>query len=110
MRGVILGKYSSNGPGIEDCETLMRAIEGLHAGQVQLTVTPVGISATGGLGIVLTFTAPAVPSGKSGEPILVVSRFPDVHLRDFWSCIFNGLYQLDAMIGRRYGQDTIPQA
>jgi len=110
MGGVTLPKYAAYGPGIEDCETLMRAIEQVHAGQVQLTVTPVGISANGGLGMVLTYTIPSPTSGVKFEPCLIVLQWPSGLMRDFWSCIYNGLCQLDTMIARRYGSEELPKA
>lgn len=110
MRGVRLPRLSQNGPDAIDCEVLMRAIEGLHGGQVQLTVTPVGISSTGGLGLVLSYQPPAQLGGVSAEPVLYTTTYPSAHYAEFFACVFNGLYALDSAIGRRYVQETFPKA
>lgn len=92
-----------------DCETMMRSIEAVHGGQVQLIGTPAGISATGGLSWVLTFITPVVPGGENAEPILLISRWPCPVHTDFWSCLFEGLYQLDLKISRSYEQAKITE-
>jgi hypothetical protein len=74
---------------------------------VQLTGTPAGISATGGTAWVLTFSTPSVPPGPEVEVVLVTSRWPCPIHSEFWSCIFEGLYQLDLRIGRHYKQGTL---
>lgn len=74
---------------------------------MQLTGTPAGISATGGTAWVLSFLTPSVVPGVVMEPVLVVSRWPCPVHREFWSCIFEGLYQLDLKIARQYKQSTL---
>jgi hypothetical protein len=104
-----VGKYSSIGPDLTDCETLMRGIEALHGGQLQLTVTPAGISATGGLSVVLTWTTPSVDGVLSGDPLVIVNRWPCPVHKEFWACVFEALYQMDTRIGRGYVQTSLTE-
>lgn len=104
-----LGK-STNGPDATDVETMMRAIEQAHSGEVQLTVAPAGIGPGGGLAVVLHFSQPAVGGLQSGEGVLVIAQWPCPVHRDWWACIFEGLYRLDGAIGRQYHQETLPEA
>lgn len=101
---------STNTPDETDVETMMRAIEALHGGQVTMTVSPGGIGSTGGLAIVLTHRLPAVPGVEEDTEQLVTNRWPCPHHRHFWSCIFEGLYRLDSAIGRAYIQVELPKA
>lgn len=95
-----MGKYAKYGPGPTDVEVMMRAIEQLGRGQVQLTVTPAGISATGGLSTVLSFTRATAAGGAQQEEVLVIHRWPCEQHSDFWSCIYEGLWQLDHRIAQ----------
>lgn len=88
----------------------MRSIEQSHGGQVRLTVSPAGIGATGGLAIVLSFEVASVAAASGAEQTLVVNRWPCPMHRDWWACIFEGLYRLDAKIGRDYMQQAFPDS
>lgn len=98
--GVRLPKYSQRGPGSTDIEMMMRALEITHRGQVQLTVTPAGISATGGMSTVLSFTRPSLADGSRPEEVLVIHRWPCEQHSEFWGCIYEGLWQLDHRISQ----------
>lgn len=104
-----MGK-STNGPDQTDVETMMRAIEQAHTGRVQLTVSCAGIGPGGGLAVVLSFSLPSVCGREDEDQVLVVNRWPCPLHRDWWACIFEGLYRLDRAIGRQYHQDTLPEA
>ncbi len=93
-------KYATKGPGLTDIEMMMRALEATGRGQVQLTVTPAGISSSGGLSTVLSFTRPNLVVGRETEEVLVVHRWPCEHHAEFWSCIYEGLWQLDHRISQ----------
>lgn len=98
--GVSLAKYAKHGPGPTDVEVMMRALEQINRGQVQLVLTPAGISATGGLSTVLSFLRPSVAGGPTPEEVLVIHRWPCEQHSDFWSCIYEGLWQLDHRIAQ----------
>lgn len=106
--GVSLVKHS-NGPDQTDVEILMRAIEQTHGGLVKLTVSPAGIGPGGGMVMVLSFEVAAVVGPTAEDQTLVVNRWPCPMHRDFWSCIFEGLYRLDGVIGRQYNQLPMPE-
>lgn len=96
-------------PDKTDVEMMMRAIEGVHGGQVRLVVSPAGIGPGGGLGVVLEHSLPGVPGTDQPEATLIVNRWPCPMHRDWWPCIFEGLYRLEAAIGRKYGQSKLPE-
>jgi hypothetical protein len=89
---------------------LMRNIEGTHGGIVRLTVSPAGIGATGGLVMVLSFDVESVVGPASEQQILVVNRWPCTMHSDWWACVFEGLFRLDAKIGRDYSQQSLKEA
>lgn len=95
-----MAKYEKRGPGMTDIEMMMRALEQTGRGQVQLTVTPAGISGTGGLSTVLSFTRPHLADGSPLEEVLVIHRWPCEQHAEFWSCIYEGLWQLDHRIAQ----------
>jgi hypothetical protein len=102
-----LPAQKTNGPDMIDIETMMRAIEALHGGAVKLAVSPAGIGPTGGLAVVLSYSTAAVGVAGLAEDLVIVNRWPCPIHRDFWSCVFEGLYRLDSAIGRNYTQRTL---
>jgi hypothetical protein len=86
---------------------MMRSIEQTHGGQVKLTVSPAGIGGTGGLAMVISFEVVSVAAAGGAEQTLVVNRWPCPMHRDWWSCVFEGLYRLDAKIARDYFQTSL---
>ena len=98
----------SNGPDLIDIECLMRAIESLHGGRVALSVFPGGIGFNGGLVTVLTYLEPSVEDGEYVPKAEAVGRFPCPVHSDFYACVFEGLYRLDAAVGRLYEQQVMP--
>lgn len=100
----------TNGPDLTDVETMMRAIEALHGGQVRLTFSPAGIGALGGMVVVLSYSHPSIVTGGQEEEAIVVNKWPcSIHM-EIWSCVFEGLYRLDSAIGQMYVQTRLPEA
>lgn len=88
----------------------MRAIASLHGGKVVLTVFPQGIGGGTGLQVNLTHVQDDLAFGQLAEIVGVSSVWPCSHHRDFWACVFDGLYKLDFAIGRSYEQKKLPEA
>lgn len=93
-----------------DCEALMRAIESLHGGKVVLTVFSEGIGGGTGLKVNLVHVVEHLPFGAEELVTGVSSNWPCGSHREFWSCVFDGLYKLDFAIGKSYKQQRLPDA
>jgi hypothetical protein len=93
-----------------DCEALMRAVESLHGGHVVLTVFSAGIGGGTGLQVNLTHLEDLVPGADVETVVGVSSIWPCSQHRDFWACVFDGLYKLDFAIGQSYKQQPLPTA
>ena len=103
-----MGK-SMSGPDLIDVEMMMRALEALHGGTVTLTVSPAGIGSTGGLAVVLGHAIEVVEGPAGMDLLTICNRWPCPVHKDFYSCIFEGLYRLDSKIGRSYEQQKLPK-
>lgn len=102
-----LPSLKTNGPDLIDVETMMRAIEALHGGAVKLAISPAGIGPSGGMAVVLSYSTAALGVAGLSEDLVVTNRWPCPIHKDMWACIFEGLYRLDAAIGRNYTQRTL---
>lgn len=91
-----------------DCEALMRAIESLHGGKVVLTLSSEGIGGGTGLKSTLSWLDEDLSAGMMVPRVSVVGSWPCSHHKDFWACVFDGLYRLDFAIGQTYTQPPIP--
>jgi hypothetical protein len=107
---VTLASSKVNGPDLIDCEALMRAIESLHEGKVVLTVFSAGIGGGTGLQVNITHILDDLTEGDLTAVTGVSSAWPCGQHREFWACIFEGLYKLDYAIGQSYHQQKMPQA
>lgn len=92
---------SSNGPDWTDVFALMKAIEALHG-----VVVTVGLSASlhDGCGGFSTIAALQVDKENSvlGSPVAALSaEFPCKLHKDLVTCVFAGLYELDAAITKK---------
>lgn len=81
----------------------MRHLEEAHGVQVSLTVTPAGISATGGLSLLLLASDHSVVASGPQVVLEKSHRWPCVHHKEFWSCVYEGLYQMDYQLTDRAG-------
>jgi hypothetical protein len=98
---------STNGPDWIDVTTLMTAIGGIHECHVELTV----ITTTQGHNGLLAFTLEAWIDTVEAHQTKVLASVPGVwpneRHRDFAHAVFEGLYKLDAQIGKEYTQKTL---
>lgn len=98
---------STSGPDWIDVEGMMRAIQALHSGAVELTVRPIGIGFGTGVCVTARMSFDVLP-GSILPPVVEVKRgWPcDQHKRMVAHC-FSLLYELDSAIGRVYQQETL---
>jgi hypothetical protein len=98
---------SSNGPDWIDVTTLMTAIGGIHECHVELTV----ITTTQGHNGLLAFTLEAwidtVEAHQTKVLASVAGAWPNEKHKDFAHAVFEGLYRLDAEVGKGYAQKTL---
>jgi hypothetical protein len=106
---VRLASSKANGPDMIDCEALMRAIQSLHGGTVVLTLFAQGTGGGTGLNVNLTHICDELPQGATSEIVGVSSVWPCALHRDFWACVFEGLYKLDYAVGQAYKQQRLPE-
>lgn len=85
----------SNGPDWIDVEMLMRALQGCHAGDVALVISPAGTGSSGGVCTVASLLSDVLPDGSLPESVTTIATWPcDTH-KTLASHCFALLHELD---------------
>lgn len=101
-----MGK-SMNGPDWTDIEMMMRAIGGLHSGQVGLTILPAGIGSSGGLSVAASIMFDVPPGSSIPEFVSVVKIWPCSQHATLDGHCFALLNELDYKIGQVYKNERL---
>lgn len=109
MAGKAQWAQSTNGPDWTDIEAMMRAQEALHTGAVVLTVSTVGIGATGGMALSAHHVLETLADGGTLTGVGVDTLWPNRTHRTLEACIYELLYRLDFAIGEAYQQMKMPE-
>lgn len=98
---------SSKAPDWIDCETLMRAIGGLHSAHVALVISPDGIGSTGGVDVAASAILDVLPGSRLPANVGVNGKWPCGTHSTLASHCFSLLYDLDHAIGKVYTQEAL---
>lgn len=98
---------SSNGPDWTDVEMGLRALDAVFGGRTTVTISPEGISSSGGLIIQIATLFENVPGGL--EPTLIVSesKWPCKQCATFPGHVLGGIYKQDFNIGEAHQQSRL---
>lgn len=98
---------SVNAPDWTDVESLMRAIGGIHEGQVGCLVSPAGIGFNGGLHVVVSAAFDVLPGSSLPAFVDIEAPWPCDKHATLTAHIFSLLYDLDSAIGKAYMQKEL---
>lgn len=98
---------STNSPDWTDVETLMRAIGGLHSGNVGVILSPDGIGSTGGLDVAVSILFDVLPGSSLPESVVVRGGWPCDKHSSLGAHVFGLLYDLDYQISKVYKQEAL---
>lgn len=98
---------STNGPDWTDVEMMMRAISGLHSGDVALIVSPDGIGSTGGLDVRASIIFSTLPGSSLPPNVQVAKKFPCITHSSLEGLAYSLLFELDFQIGKTYKNETL---
>jgi hypothetical protein len=99
---------STNGPDWTDIEAMMRALESVHTGEVVLTVSTVGIGATGGMALSAHHVLATLGEDATHTGCGVDTLWPNRQHTTLEAAVYELLYRLDFAIGDHYQQEKIP--
>lgn len=100
---------STNGPDWTDLEAMMRALEGLHGGAVVLSVSTVGIGASGGLAWSAVHSLETLGEHVTHSGVGVDGLWPCTDCATMEGLLYQLLWRLDFAIGANYQQQKIPE-
>lgn len=99
---------STNGPDWTDIEAMLRSIEGLHGGAVVLSVSTVGIGASGGLALSAVHSLETLAENATHSGVGVDALWPSKDCATMEGLWYQLLWRLDFAIGENYQQQKIP--
>lgn len=93
---------STNGPDWMDVEAAIRAIDSVHLGQTTVTISALGIGATGGLSIEILTRWPTLPGADGVTEVSSRSSWPCTECATLAAHLLGGVYRHDFNIGEAY--------
>lgn len=97
----------TKGPDWTDCETIMRAISGLHSGHVALIVSPAGTGSSGGLDVAASMLFDVLPGSSLPASVVTRKEWPCTTHATLAAHCFRLLYELDYEISKVYQQESL---
>lgn len=85
----------------------MRAIGGLHSGQVGVLISPGGIGASSGLDTHVVCTFDVLPGSSLPRELVGKSTWPCPEHATLAAHVFAALYELDHLIGQTYQNEKL---
>lgn len=98
---------STNGPDWIDVEMLMRAIGGLHSGDIAIVVSPDGTGSSGGVDVVASMLFNVLPGSSLPMSVAVHKVWPCNTHKTLASHAFALLHELDYEIGKVYKSESL---
>lgn len=102
-----MGK-STNGPDEWDVMAMLTALQSVHDGRVELSVSPAGPGFGPQVVVTCRATFDALPGSRLPTEVMVSNAWPCKSHRTMWAHIYDGLYRLDAAIQAAYEQAQLP--
>jgi hypothetical protein len=100
---------STNGPDWTDLEMAMRAVGGCHSGVVTVTLSPLGIGATGGFSIDTYMNLDVLPGSSLPMRVGIQSQWPCIECRDLAAHLLGQIYRLDYEMSKVYETSALWQ-
>lgn len=97
----------STGPDWIDVEMLMRAIGGLHSGDVAVIASPAGAGSTGGVDVGASVLFHVLPGSSLPEHVCVTKRWPCATHKTLAAHAFALLHELDFEISKVYKNESL---
>jgi hypothetical protein len=98
---------STNGPDWIDVEMLMRAIGGLHTGEVAVVVSPAGTGSSGGVDVAASMLFDVLPGSSLPASVVVHKIWPCATHKTLAAHAFALLHDLDYEISKVYKQESL---
>jgi hypothetical protein len=100
---------SMTGPDETDLQAAMRAIGTLHSGVVEVTITPIGGSANGGLKVVVAIQQTVLPGSSLPGRVAIESRWPCADCKTLVGHLWGSMIALDHAVEKSYNQIPLPE-
>ena len=97
----------TTGPDWIDVEMLMRAIGGLHSGNVAVIVSPDGTGSSGGVDVAASMLFDVLPGSSLPANVAVTKRWPCSTHKTLAAHAFALLHELDFEISKVYRNESL---